>query len=84
MNRVTSAVVALTFLPLSQGLGAAPVFAVYAILGAAATAFYHATLPDTLGKSLEAIATSATSHANADSQDDHTSHLHAPGPDPVC
>ena len=55
LNRITSACVALSFLPLSDALGAAPVFLAYAAVAAAATALYAATLPDTLGVSLETL-----------------------------
>ena len=55
LNRITSACVALSFLPLSKDLGAAPVFFGYAAIAAAATALYAATLPNTLGLSLEQI-----------------------------
>ena len=52
-NRITSACVALSFLPLSAALGAAPVFAAYGAVAAAATVLYARTLPETVGVSLE-------------------------------
>ena len=55
LNRITSACVALSFLPLSQAWGASAVFFSYAAVAAACTGLYAATLPDTLGKSLEQI-----------------------------
>ncbi|EGB08574.1 hypothetical protein AURANDRAFT_63936 [Aureococcus anophagefferens] len=59
LNRITSACVALSFLPLSQAWGASAVFFSYAAVAAACTGLYAATLPDTLGKSLEQIGAQA-------------------------
>ncbi|KAH8066468.1 hypothetical protein JL722_911 [Aureococcus anophagefferens] len=59
LNRITSACVALSFLPLSQAWGASAVFFSYAAVAAACPGLYAATLPDTLGKSLEQIGAQA-------------------------
>lgn len=55
LNRLTSASVALSFLPLSTQYGASSVFALYAVVAFCSTIFYAKTLPETVGVSLEAL-----------------------------
>ncbi|KAJ1459982.1 major facilitator superfamily domain-containing protein [Pelagophyceae sp. CCMP2097] len=54
-NRLTSAIVALSFLPLQHLFGAAYIFYFYALIGLFCTLFYAKTLPHTLGKDLEML-----------------------------
>ena len=55
LNRITSASVALSFLPLSTAYSASSVFALYACVAFGATVFYAKTLPQTVGVSLEQL-----------------------------
>ncbi len=54
LNRLTSGLVALTFLSLQDAIGIADTFYLYGGLGAAVTVFYVAALTDSTGVSLEA------------------------------
>ena len=53
LNRITSASVALSFLPLSTTFGSPLVFGAYGVIGVFATVIYAGTLPHTVGVSLE-------------------------------
>ena len=52
---LANAVVALVFPPVVQALGIAPTFFIFVVLGLAALAFVHRTVPETRGRSLEQL-----------------------------
>mmetsp|Transcript_111809 Transcript_111809/g.222266 ORF Transcript_111809/g.222266 Transcript_111809/m.222266 type:complete len:208 (+) Transcript_111809:193-816(+) len=55
LNRLTSATVALTFLPLSDFLGMSGCYGLFAILSALAGMIQFFTVPETKGKTLESV-----------------------------
>nr|ACF82818.1 unknown [Zea mays] len=53
VNRVMSAIVGMTFIPMYEAVGMAGTFYIFAAMSAAAWVFVYACLPETKGRSLE-------------------------------
>ncbi|PWZ43995.1 Polyol transporter 5 [Zea mays] len=66
VNRVMSAIVGMTFIPMYEAVGMAGTFYIFAAMSAAAWVFVYACLPETKGRSLEEMEALFDAGAGAD------------------